>query len=116
MNWYIKVLKDYAVFAGRARLAEYWMFVLFSVIVIVILAIIDAVIFGPGSQVLQWIYQLAVLVPSIAVSVRRLHDIDRSGFWLLLFFLPIIGWIVLLVFACLPGTSGENSYGPDPIR
>lgn len=115
MNWYLNVLKNYAVIDGRARRTEYWMFALINFIVIFILSIIDAMIFREGVQVLMWVYQLAVLVPAIAVAIRRLHDIDKSGYWYLLIFIPILGWLVLLFFACTPGTSGQNTYGPDPI-
>lgn len=116
MNWYIEVLKKYAVFSGRARRKEYWFFFLFNLIVNVILGIFDvaleALINLP--QILGTIYSLAVLIPSIAVSVRRLHDIGRSGWWLLLSFIPILGWIVLLVFAVTDSEEGENQYGVNP--
>ena len=115
MNWYLNVLKNYAVIDGRARRTEYWMFVLFNIIALFILAVIDEIVFGDGYLILQGIYQLAVLVPTIAVSVRRLHDTDKSGWWLLLAFIPLLGAIALLIMFCIPGTSGENTYGPDPI-
>ena len=106
MSWYIKVLKNYAVFTGRARRKEYWMFFLFNIIVAVILGVIQG-ISGIQSSLLVNIYQLAILVPSIAVGVRRMHDTDHSGWWLLL---PIVN----LVFALMPGTPGPNTFGPDP--
>jgi uncharacterized membrane protein YhaH (DUF805 family) len=112
MNWYLKVLKNYAGFEGRARRTEYWMFVLFSFIFSVVLAIIDGV---AGTIALQLLYTLAVLIPSIAVAIRRLHDQDKSGWLLLLLFIPILGWLALLILYCLPGTSGDNKYGPDPL-
>jgi uncharacterized membrane protein YhaH (DUF805 family) len=117
MDWYLKVLKNYVGFSGRARRKEYWMFTLFSLIVAVVLAIIDGMggfMTDSGMGLLGLLYSLAVLLPSIAVSVRRLHDIDKSGWWLLLILVPLIGAIVLLVFAVMEGTRGDNRFGPDP--
>jgi uncharacterized membrane protein YhaH (DUF805 family) len=118
MNWYIEVLKKYAVFGGRARRKEYWYFVLFNIIVSIFLAVIDVVTGSfseeAGIGLLGGIYALAVLVPGIAVSIRRLHDTDRTGWWLLIGLIPLIGAIVLLVFMVQDGHPGENQYGPDP--
>src|SRR5690554_2411323 len=102
MNWYITVLKKYAVFSGRARRSEYWFFVLFNMIVAFILGFIDG-FFGladaeVGVGLLGMIYGLAVIIPSLAVGVRRLHDTNRSGWWLLISLVPFIGAIVLIVF------------------
>lgn len=120
MNWYIKVLKHYAVFSGRARRKEYWFFVLFNSIVALALLIIDqqAGNYDPESNtgLLNSIYSLLVLIPSIAVSVRRLHDTDRSGWWLLLLFIPIVGWLVILLFLVFKGSDGENRFGNDPLE
>ena len=118
MNWYIAVLKKYAVFTGRARRSEYWFFILFNVIISLVLGFIDGFL-GLGDPeagvgLLSVIYGLAVLIPSIAVGVRRLHDTDRSGWWLLISLIPLIGGIVLLVFIVLDGTPGENRFGPNP--
>ncbi len=113
MNWYLDVLKKYAVFDGRARRMEYWMFFLFNVIIAIVLNVIDGLI-GTGG-VLGVLYSLAVLVPGIAVTVRRLHDTDRSGLWILIAFVPFIGAIVLLVFMVMEGSPGQNQYGPNPI-
>ncbi len=113
MNWYTLVLTKYAVFDGRARRTEYWMFTLFNVIIAVVLSLIDRVLFGSGHHFLYGLYGLAVLVPSIAVSIRRLHDTGRSGWWLLLAFVPIAG-IVLLVFMCMDSQPGGNEYGANP--
>ena len=113
MNWYLDVLKNkYALFSGRARRMEYWMFTLFNVIISFALGFIEGILGGPG--ILGLIYGLAVLIPGIAVTIRRLHDTDRSGWWLLIIFVPIIGALVLLVFMILEGTPGENQYGPNP--
>ncbi|MGW5969021.1 DUF805 domain-containing protein [Streptomyces sp. NPDC055186] len=111
MNWYVDVLKKYAVFNGRARRKEYWMFTLFSVIVSIVLAVVDAAI---GTQALQLIYAVAVLLPSLAVTVRRLHDTDRSGLWVFIGLVPLVGFIVMLVFLATEGTPGENKYGANP--
>ncbi|MFF1837349.1 DUF805 domain-containing protein [Streptomyces sp. NPDC058231] len=112
MHWYLDVLKKYVVFSGRARRQEYWMYVLFTIIAAIIVAVIDAVL--GTSPVIVAIYYLAVLLPSLAVFVRRLHDTGRSGWWLLLVFVPFVGGITLLVFACLEGERSANAYGPDP--
>jgi uncharacterized membrane protein YhaH (DUF805 family) len=118
MNWYIDVLKKYAVFNGRARRKEYWMFALFNIVISIVLALIDATLglmVADGSVgLLGLIYGLGVLLPSIGVAIRRLHDTNRSGWWLLIGFIPLIGVIVLLVFMVLPGTAGSNDHGPDP--
>ncbi len=117
MNWYLAVLKQYAVFSGRARRKEYWFFVLFNIIVSLILGLVDnatGMVTDGGAGVLGTIYGLAVLLPAIGVSIRRLHDTGRSGWWLLIAFVPLIGLIVLLVFFVLEGEPGSNEYGPNP--
>ena len=114
MKWYLQVLKNYAKFTGRARRKEYWMFLLFSIIISVVLTVIDGVV-GTGG-ILGLVYSLAVLIPSIAVAVRRMHDIDKSGWWLLIAFVPLIGIIVVIVFACMAGTPGDNRFGPPPAE
>ena len=118
MSYYLEALKKYAVFSGRSRRAKYWYFVLFNIIVGVVLALVDGLI-GTTTGVanvgiLSGIYGLAILIPSIAVTVRRLHDIDRTGWWIFINLIPLIGSIVLLVFAVTPGTPGNNRYGPNP--
>lgn len=122
MHWYLDVIKKYAVFSGRARRTEYWMFVLINAIIGIILLILDHVLgLAPktGSMsfnvgLLSGLYSLAVLLPSLAVQCRRLHDTDRRGWWLLLSLIPIIGGIVVLIFEVLPGNPGPNRFGPDP--
>jgi uncharacterized membrane protein YhaH (DUF805 family) len=118
VSWYLEVLKKYAVFSGRARRAEYWYFVLFNLIIVIVLSLIDTLLgtfnVMRGVGLLSGLYGLAVLIPSLAVTVRRLHDIDRTGWWILINLVPLIGTIVLLVFALTPGTPGSNRYGPDP--
>ncbi len=88
MDWYLKVLKNYVGFRGRARRKEYWMFILVNIIL--------------------------VFLPWWAVQFRRLHDTDRSAWWALLFLIPFIGWLIIIVFNCQAGTPGENRFGPDP--
>lgn len=112
MNWYIEVLKKYTVFDGRAHRTEYWMFVLFNVIITIVLGLIDRLLGISG--VLSGIYGLAVLVPGIAVSIRRLHDTNRSGWWLLISLVPAIGTIVLIVFMVQDSQPETNQYGPNP--
>lgn len=118
MNWYFQALKKYTVFNGRSRRKEYWYFVLFNTIISIVLAVIDVVTgsFSPeaGIGLLGGIYTLAVLIPGIAVAVRRLHDTGRSGWWLLIGLIPIIGAIVLLVFMVQDSNPGQNQYGPNP--
>jgi uncharacterized membrane protein YhaH (DUF805 family) len=112
MQWYLNVLKNYVGFQGRARRKEYWMFFLFNLIISIVLTVVELAV-GLES-VLTGIYSLAILLPSIAVTARRLHDIGKSGWWMLISLVPIIGAIVLLVFTCLDSEEGENKYGPNP--
>ncbi len=118
MDWYIAVLKKYAVFSGRARRKEYWYFVLFNFIIGLVLAAIVALLGSifhtEGFKVLNGLYSLAVLIPSLAVTVRRLHDTDRSGWWILIGLVPLVGAIVLLVFTVQDSTPSENRFGPNP--
>ncbi len=127
MNWYLKVVKDnYANFTGRARRKEYWMFVLFNVIFAIVALIIDNIIgtsfsIGEGAYAMHlpygWIYliyTLIVLIPSLAVLVRRLHDIGKSGWWFFIAFIPLIGAIWLLVLTVTDGNPGSNIYGLSP--
>lgn len=109
MQWYLAVLKNYAGFSGRAHRTEYWMFVLFNIIISFVLGFVEGLFGGPG--ILGLIYSLAVLIPGIAVAIRRLHDTGRSGWWLLISLVPVVGFIVLLVFMVLEGDNGANDYG-----
>lgn len=106
MKWYLLVLQKYATFNGRARRSEYWYFSLFTVIISIALAISDSML---NTQFLQSIYYLAVFVPSIAVGVRRMHDVNKSGWYCLI---PIYNFIL----ACSDGSEGPNEYGRDPKR
>jgi uncharacterized membrane protein YhaH (DUF805 family) len=101
----------YATFGGRAMRSEYWYWVLFNVLAAIGFIIIQFALFRFLGQVLAWLFDLATIIPSIAVATRRLHDTDRSGWWQLLIFVPVIGWIVLLVWYCQPGTPGGNRFG-----
>ena len=116
MNWYLKVWKNYAVFSGRARRKEYWFFFLFNVLIAIVLRLVDGALFaGAGVAVLSLLFGLAVFLPGLAVMVRRLHDTDRSGWWVLISLIPLIGPIVLLVFMSIDGTPGQNRFGPNPV-
>lgn len=117
MEWYLAVLRKYAVFTGRARRREFWMFTLVNVLISIGLSIIDTILgtdYGSGYGILSTIYGLAVLIPSIAVGVRRLHDTGRTGWWLLIGLVPCVGLIVLIVFYATEGQRGDNQYGADP--
>ncbi len=110
MEWYIKVLKNYAVFDGRAHRKEYWMFVLFNILISIGIGFISGILSGimnTDQSILGSIYSLAMIVPSLAVGFRRMHDIERSGWWI---FCPIVN----LIFAVTEGTAGANKFGPDP--
>lgn len=118
MNWYLKVLKKYAVFSGRARRKEYWYFILFNILINIILSVVDGLTgnFDPATNMglLSGVYTLAILIPSIAVSVRRLHDTGRKGWWILISLVPLIGAIVLLIFLVQNSKPGQNQYGENP--
>ncbi|MEP3207621.1 MAG: DUF805 domain-containing protein [Maribacter sp.] len=119
MKWYLKVLKQYADFNGRARRQEYWMFALFNIVIIIALAFLSGMLgSATNSEDLMslpvLLYYLVIIIPSIAVAVRRLHDQNKSGWYYLVTFIPFIGGIWLLVLMCTEGDSGPNQYGPDP--
>ena len=118
MNWYLEVLKKYAVFNGRARRKEYWMFFLFNIIISIVLMIVDGIVgtsAAPGAiGLLGGLYMLALLIPGLAVAVRRLHDTGRSGWWILIGLVPFVGGIILIVFMVQDGTPGENQFGKNP--
>lgn len=117
MGWYLEVLRKYATFDGRAHRTEFWMFVLVNIIVSIGLNIVDAIIGTDGALgagLLSSIYALAILIPTLAVAVRRLHDIGRSGWWLLIALIPIVGFIILIVWYATKGERAANRYGPNP--
>jgi uncharacterized membrane protein YhaH (DUF805 family) len=110
VHWYLDVLKKYAVFSGRARRKEYWMYVLFNCIALVVLLLISHVI---GNLIPYFVYAIGVILPSLAVLVRRLHDAGKSGWFALLGIIPVVD-LVVLVLTCLEGDRGPNKYGQDP--
>ena len=111
MYWYINALtKKYFCFTGRARREEFWMFVLFNLLASILAGMVDGIL---GTAFLGVTYAVLTIIPGVAVSVRRLHDTNRTGWWYLILLLPLIGLIVFLIFAILEGTSGDNDYGED---
>lgn len=115
MNWYAEALKKYAVFSGRARRREYWTFTLVNAAVAAILVILFyALGQNVGVSVVTAVFSLAILLPGLAVCVRRLHDTGRSGWFIFLNFIPLVGSIILLVFFCQDSQPGENKYGACP--
>lgn len=118
MEWYLKVVRDnYANFNGRARRKEYWMFALFNILIVLglslIFGFIGSMIDMPALAFVSYLYLLAVLVPSLAVTVRRLHDVGKSGWWVLLSLVPLAS-LVILVFTVMDSQPGENQWGPNP--
>lgn len=112
MDWYIGCWKKYVDFSGRARRTEYWMFSLLTTLASFGFAFLDGIIGSPF--LLCNLYGLAAMLPNLAVTVRRLHDTDRSGWWVLITLIPLVGSIVFLVFMCLDSTPGDNRFGPNP--
>ena len=111
MSWYIHSIKNYVNFSGRARRKEYWMFYLFNCIFSILAAIIDIIL---GMTLISALYGLFVAIPGLSLTFRRLHDIDKSAWWLFISLIPIVGGIILFVFTVLEGTRGANRYGEDP--
>ena len=121
-QYFLDTVKSrYAKFDGRATRSEYWYFALFTFLITFMLALVDAFVINPmlgmtpeqaaEGGILQMVISLALLIPSIAVAIRRLHDIGKSGWWLLLSLIPILGWLVLLYFYVTDSQSGDNEYG-----
>ncbi|MEM1161644.1 MAG: DUF805 domain-containing protein [Pseudomonadota bacterium] len=106
------VFARYVDFQGRSPRSEYWWFVLFYILVAIVLSLLSAVV--PLLGILLLVFYLAIIIPSISVAIRRLHDLDKSGWWLLLSFVPIAN-LLLLYWACCKGTDGDNQFGPDPL-
>jgi uncharacterized membrane protein YhaH (DUF805 family) len=119
MKYYLKALKNYADFSGRARRKEYWLFTLYNIIIFVALVTLGALVGFPGGAegvfVFVAFYMVGVLIPALAVSVRRLHDTGRSGWWFLLYFVPF-GAIVVLVFLVQDSNPASNKFGKNPKR
>ena len=121
MSWYLTVLKNYAGFSGRARRKEYWMFVLFNLIIataVLVLSVIAAALLQIGTFIQAFIpyfvYLAAIALPALAAAVRRLHDTGRSGWWIFINLIPVAGGIILLVFLATEGDAAGNEYGPNP--
>ena len=117
MNWYLDAWKNYFTFTGRSRRKAYWMFVLFNIIAVILANVIDNVLglSGPsGYGPVGGLYTLAVFIPGLALAVRRLHDTGRTGWWMLISFLPLIGIIILIIFFVQDSQPGGNQYGPNP--
>lgn len=112
MEWYLLALKKYNQFSGRSRRKEYWMFSLYSFVFAILLSIVESLIGLSG--ILSGLYSLAVLIPSIAVFIRRLHDTNRSGWWFWIGLVPLIGPIVLIVFLAQDSQAESNQYGANP--
>jgi uncharacterized membrane protein YhaH (DUF805 family) len=118
MNWFLMVLKKYAVFAGRARRSEYWYFVLFYMLILIVLMGVDAMTGtyskDAGLGLLSGIFSIGTFLPSLGVAIRRLHDTGRSGWWVLISLIPLVGFIILIVFFAQDSQPGTNQYGPNP--
>lgn len=127
MGWYLKVVaENYANFSGRARRKEYWMFVLFNIIFTIVAGVIDNILgltfvmdmdgmtIDLGYGWIYTLYTLAIFLPGLAVTFRRLHDLGKSGWWIFIVLIPIIGAIWFLVLLCLDGEEGSNIYGVSP--
>jgi uncharacterized membrane protein YhaH (DUF805 family) len=108
--------RNYVGFSGRAARSEFWFWVLFAVLVGIATQVLDGILFGQQFGILSGIGALALFLPGLAVSVRRLHDRDKSGWFVLLYFIPLIGFIILLIWYCMRGTIGANRFGPDPLQ
>ncbi|MCY8369202.1 DUF805 domain-containing protein [Bacillus haynesii] len=117
MKWYVKAIKNYAGFTGRERRKEFWLSCLFSYMVLVIYVFFKAILHLPEYEIetyLGMVYLLAILVPCLAVTLRRLHDTGKSGYWICIGLIPLIGQFILLIMLCQDSEKGENQYGPNP--
>jgi uncharacterized membrane protein YhaH (DUF805 family) len=103
---------NYVNFAGRAIRSEYWYWVLFIILADIVTGIVD---YALGIQVMTGLFGLATFLPSLSIAIRRLHDLDRTGWWVLLGLIPVVGWIILLIWYCSRGTPGTNRFGPDGL-
>jgi uncharacterized membrane protein YhaH (DUF805 family) len=112
MEWYLKAIKKYAVFSGRAHRTEYWSFVIINFIIMFLLEFFESAVWD--ARILSGIYSLFITLPSLAVLVRRLHDTERSGWWALMLFIPVIGFLIILIFTIQDSTPGVNRYGVNP--
>jgi uncharacterized membrane protein YhaH (DUF805 family) len=120
MNWYLHVLRNYVTFDGRARRKEYWMASLVHICILFGLQILEyltaTTLLASVFFIAYCVYAVATFLPFLAVSMRRLHDTGKSGWWLLILFIPLIGSIIFLIFTVREGDEGSNTYGPNPKR
>lgn len=108
--------EKYIEISGRARRSEFWWWALFVLAGNLLFNLLDGALFGPGgTQILGAVFGLATLLPSVCVAGRRLHDRDMSAWWLLLWLIPLVGWLIILILCALEGTKGDNRFGPDPL-
>lgn len=121
MKWYLMAWQGFADFQGRSRRAEFWTFALANFVIISVLSlamigfgVVKEPVIGASSGMIAAAYALAVALPSLACTVRRLHDTGKTGWWSVLWFIPVAGEIVLMVMLAMDGTRGSNRYGPDP--
>lgn len=118
MNWFITALKKYATFSGRSQRSEYWYFLLFYLIIYLVLAVVDGITGSfsakSGIGLLTGLFSFAMLLPGLSVAVRRLHDTGRSGWWIFIGLIPLIGGIVLIVFLVQDSEAGANRFGGNP--
>lgn len=113
MNYYIEAIKKYAVFTGRSRRSEYWYFVLFNFLAAIAIGIVSVII-NDRDNTLSRLYTLAMFLPALGVTIRRLHDIGKSGWWIFMVLIPLVGAIILIVWEATDGQLGSNKYGPNP--
>jgi|ERR1700722_15602796 uncharacterized membrane protein YhaH (DUF805 family) len=104
---------NYVNFSGRSCRSEYWYWILFIIVADIVAGIIDYAI---GIQVVTGLFGLATILPNLAVAIRRLHDLDRTGWWIFIGLIPLVGWIILIIWYCTRGTNGPNRFGPDPLQ
>ena len=122
-EWFSRAMRQYATFEGRARRKEYWYFALCYMLLYLVAMILDRLLGTHthdtheqlGAGLFTSILSLLMIIPSISVAVRRLHDLDRSGWWWFIQLIPLVGGIIMLVFTCQKGTDGPNRFGPDPL-
>lgn len=112
VDWFKKCLRNYVNFSGRARRKEYWYFVLAQMGLIIVAMILDAIIFGSDTAIFYVVVAFGLFLPSLAVTIRRLHDTSRSGWWFFLSLIPLIGSIILLVFLASETKFETNQWGP----
>ena len=112
-NWVEQVLRNYAQFNGRSRRKEYWYFMLFYYCVVFAFSLLSVLTFG---WILLQLFLMAMLIPSLAVTVRRLHDVGKSGAWILVGLVPIFGWVVMVIWLCQDSQPGSNRYGANPVQ